>query len=81
IQGRKLVITSADGTPDIFEMPRHMVDFKANKRFGNHVSLSLRIQNILNQSTKRTYFGDGYEQDYDAYRFGTTYLLGLSYKL
>ncbi|MFZ9942528.1 MAG: TonB-dependent receptor domain-containing protein [Bacteroidia bacterium] len=81
IQGRKLVITSADGTPDIFEMPRHMVDFKANKRFGNHFSLSLRVQNILNQSTKRTYYGDGYEQDYDAYRWGTTYLLGLSYKL
>ena len=81
IQGRKLVITSADGTPDIFEMPRHMVDLKANKRFGNHLSLSLRVQNLLNQSTKRTYYGDGYEQDYDAYRFGTTYLLGLSYKL
>lgn len=81
IQGRKLVITSADGTPDIFEMPRHLVDFKANKRFGNHFSLSLRIQNILNESTKRTYYGDGYELDYDTFRFGTTYLLGLSYKL
>ncbi|MEY3342802.1 MAG: hypothetical protein RL090_486, partial [Bacteroidota bacterium] len=81
IQGRKLVITSADGTPDVFEMPRHLLDFKANKKLGTKFALSLRIQNILNESVSRQYYGDSYEQDYDTYRFGTTYLLGLSYKL
>lgn len=81
IQGRKLVITSADGTPDVFEMPRHLLDFKANKKLGSKFAMSLRIQNILNEAVSRQYYGDSYEQDYDTYRFGTTYLLGFSYKL
>ena len=34
VQGEKLVFTSTDGTPDIFEQPIHMVDLKATKTLG-----------------------------------------------
>jgi hypothetical protein len=64
LQGSKLVITSSDGTPDVFEMPRHLLDFKANKKIGDHFGISLRIQNILNEPISRQYTGKGYTQDY-----------------
>jgi len=82
IQGEKLIFTSTDGTPDIFEMPRHILDFKASKTLGQHFGVSLKVQNILNQSIRRSYlFDDDSTLDYDRYTYGTTFTLGFSYKL
>ncbi|MBK6639741.1 MAG: TonB-dependent receptor [Bacteroidetes bacterium] len=82
IQGKKLVFTSTDGTPDIFEMPRHNLDLKISKKLSKHFNVSLKVQNILDESTRRSYIYDNDDTlDYDRYTYGTTYTLGFSYKL
>jgi TonB-dependent receptor len=82
IQGKKLVITSVNGNPDIYEMPRNQLDFKVSQRLGKHFSISLKLQNLLDEPFRRAYvFDDDSTIDYDYYKFGRTYTLGLTYSL
>ncbi|MCX6296035.1 MAG: TonB-dependent receptor, partial [Bacteroidetes bacterium] len=83
IQGPRLVIGSNNKSiPDVYELQRHLLDFKISKKFGKHLSASFTIKDILNSKITRAYkFNDGYDVIYDQYRWGTNYLLGISYKL
>ncbi len=83
VQGRRLAIASSASTiPDVYEMPRNMFDFKVTKKLGKHFSASLTIRDILNTSIRRAYiYADGTKVDYDKFRYGTNYVLGISYKL
>ncbi|MCW3083329.1 MAG: hypothetical protein JWP12_695 [Bacteroidetes bacterium] len=83
IQGPRLVIGSNNKSiPDVYELPRHLLDFKVTKTFGKHFSVSFTIKDLLNSKITRAYkFDDGYNVIYDQYRWGTNYLLGVLYKL
>lgn len=83
IQGPRLVIGSDNkAIPDIYELPRHSLDFKLTKKLGKHFNASFTIKDILNSKVTRAYkFDTGYDILYDQYRWGTNYLLGISYKL
>jgi outer membrane receptor protein involved in Fe transport len=83
IQGPRLVIGSNNKSiPDVYELQRHLLDFKVTKKIGKHFSASFTIKDILNSKVTRAYkFDDGYDVIYDQYRWGTNYLLGISYKL
>jgi hypothetical protein len=80
VQGARLVITSANpAIPDVYEMPRHLLDVKVNKRFGKHFNVNLTVRDILNSPVTRTY--KDWDIEYDEYHYGTSYVLGVSYKL
>jgi hypothetical protein len=93
VQGPKLVILGLHGAsyiPDVYEMPRHLLDFKASKSIGKHFSVSVKIQDILNAPVRREYklsgaetngLYNGYLVEYDKYTWGTNYVFSLSYKL
>lgn len=82
VQGPRLAITSTDGTPDIYELPRHMLDLKISKTLGKHFSVSLNIRDLLNAPVRRSYnFQDGWKIDYDRFRFGTNYLFSVLYRI
>ncbi len=83
VQGPRLVIGSNNkAVPDIYELQRHLLDFKISKKFGKHFSLSFTIKDLLNAPIKRAYiYEDGEELLFDKYRWGTNYLVGISYKL
>lgn len=83
VQGPRLVIGSNNkATPDIYELQRHLLDFKVSKKLGKHFSVSFTIKDILNSPVKRAFkYEDGDEIIFDQYRWGTNYLLGISYKL
>lgn len=84
VQGPKLAVVASTGVaaPDVFEMPRHMIDFKATKKLGDHFSVSLAARNLLNAPMLRMYkFDSGYQLDFDRYTWGTNYNLTISYKL
>lgn len=82
IQGPKLVLTSTEDDPDIFELPRHLLNFKVNKTLTKHFSLSVTIRNVLNAPIRRSYgFDEGFLLDFDRFTYGTNFILGLSYKL
>jgi len=82
VQGPRLVIAgSVKGRPDVYEIPRHLVDFKVSKTIGKHYLASLTIRDILNSPVRRAYdLPSGYV-DYDNFRYGTNFLVSFAYKL
>jgi TonB-dependent receptor len=81
VQGPRLVFAGLAVTPDVFEMPRHMIDIKLTKNIGKYFGVSFTVRDILNATIKRAYkFGDSYKLVYDTYRFGTNYVLSIFYK-
>jgi hypothetical protein len=67
---------------NVFELPRHLLDIKITKTLGKHFSASFTIRDILNAPIRRSYnLDEGWTVDFDKYRFGTNYLLAISYKL
>ncbi|MEY4593949.1 MAG: hypothetical protein RIQ47_359 [Bacteroidota bacterium] len=83
LQGPRLVIASdVKEVPDIYELPRNVIDIKATKKLGNHFTASLTIKDLLNAPIRRNYnYQDGFELDFDYFRFGTIIQAGITYKL
>ncbi|NVO20400.1 MAG: carboxypeptidase-like regulatory domain-containing protein [Bacteroidetes bacterium] len=83
LQGPRVITTgSYKDIPDVYEMPRNLVDLKILKNFGKHYSLSLKVMDLLNTSITRAYkIGNNYDFVYDNYKYGTSYILAFSYKL
>jgi hypothetical protein len=76
------VITGAfKGWADVYELPRHLVDFKVSKKIGDHFTASLTVRDILNSPVLRAYDLPTGWFDFDRFRYGTTYLLSIGYKL
>ncbi len=82
VQGPRLVIAgSIKGRPDVYEIPRHLVDFKLSKNIGKHYVASITVRDILNAPVRRAYkLPSGYV-DYDRFRYGTNFLVSFAYKL
>lgn len=82
VQGPRLVLTSTDGAPDIYELPRHLLDFKISKSLWKHFTTSFTVRDILSSPIRRSYnFTEGWLLDFDNYVYGTNYILSISYKL
>lgn len=83
--------TNADRTrvlyPDVYEMPRHLLDFTANKTFKNNVSIKLGITDLFNQKSiflqdanEDEKFEKNNDQILQSSRPGTLFTLGIGYK-
>lgn len=82
VQGPRLVITGTiKGVPDVYEIERHLIDFKISKKLGKHFSISLTARDLLNAPVRRAYKLPSGWFDYDKFRYGTSYILGVAYKL
>jgi outer membrane receptor protein involved in Fe transport len=82
VQGPRLVLTGIlKGRPDVYEMPRNTIDIKITKTLGGHFSTSLTIRDLLNAPVLRAYKTPAGYVDFDRFRYGSTFQLGLSYKL
>ena len=81
VQGPRLVIAGViKGRPDVYEIPRHLVDLKLSKTIGKHYIVSLTIRDILNSPVRRAYdLPNGYV-DFDKFRYGTNFLFSFAYK-
>jgi hypothetical protein len=82
VQGPRLVIAGVvKGRPDVYEIPRHLLDFKVSKTIGEHYLASVTIRDILNSPVRRSYdLPNGYV-DFDNFRYGTNFLVSFAYKL
>jgi hypothetical protein len=82
VQGPRLVIAGVvKGRPDVYEIPRHLVDLKVSKTIGEHYSASITVRDILNSPVRRAYdLPNGYV-DFDNFRYGTNFLVSFAYKL
>jgi len=86
VQGHKLsLVTKGELKPDIFELPRHLLDFKVSKSLGKHFGVSFKVRNILNAakrySYERSFYNNVWKYDFNRYAYGTNYGLSFSYKL
>ncbi len=82
VQGPKLAfVTITNEQPDVYEMPRHMLDFKVTKSIGKHFSLELKIRDILDTRNRWAYDYNNYSVEYEGYSYGTNYSFSISYDL
>ena len=82
IQGSRIVIDGFGNIPDVYERPRNLVDLKVTKKLAKHFAVSIKVRDLLNAPIVRSYkFPAGFILDYDRYRYGTNYVLALSYNL
>ncbi len=49
IIGKRIFAVGTFGTPDIYEMPRNLLDVAVSKTFGKYTNVKLSVQDIFNQ--------------------------------
>jgi hypothetical protein len=88
IQGTRYPSDQTLAVPNVYEMPRHLLDFKISKNLFKRFNLSITIKDILNAPIRRSYsYIDAsdeevdYYLDFDKQTYGTNYLMSLSYKI
>jgi outer membrane receptor for ferrienterochelin and colicin len=82
VQGARLVIDGNSGIPDIYELPRNLLDCKISKTLGKHFAISFKVNDILDAPVVRAYkFPQGFKADFDKYNWGTNYIFSAAYKL
>lgn len=86
--GRRIFIIGFDAYPDIYEMPRNMLDATANIRITKQFDLKLGVGDVFNQANvllqdanKDGVFDRVNDQIIQSFRPGRTYMAGLSYRL
>jgi TonB-dependent receptor len=85
IFGDRLFAVSRQGTPDIYERAYGTLDFKMSQGFGEHLTASFSVKNILDPEKKFSYRLDNGLVDkeflYSSYKAGTSFGVSLAYKL
>jgi outer membrane receptor protein involved in Fe transport len=80
IAGPKIIKISQYQTPDILEMPVHMLNLTATKSLTKNFSVKIKVKNLLNQKYRQSYILAEEEYYYRNKSLGTKYELGISYK-
>jgi outer membrane receptor protein involved in Fe transport len=84
VQGPRLAVVSTQPEliPDVYELQRHLLDFRVAKQIGKRFTITVTVKDILNSPVKRSYkLPEGFTVDFDSYRFGTNYNLSISFKI
>lgn len=86
--GRRLAYIGYDGYPDIYEMPRNVIDLTITKTFNNRFSLKANFNDLLNQESLWLQDGNGDkvfsrtdDQSIARYKNGRLFGLTLTYKV
>ena len=86
--GSRLAFNAANGTPDVYEVPRHQVDIIASQRLFGGPKIKLTIKNILDQKSKFIHEDVGLEAQkngteyvYESHSIGTSVSMGVSYDI
>jgi len=85
--GKRIYIVGFDDYPDIYEMPRNLLDISITKTFANNIELKIGIGNILDEdavllqdANQDGVFDKNKDQIIQRYKSGRTISVGLSYK-
>ncbi len=84
---RIFAVGSISQDPDIYEMPRHQIDFTVAKRFGAHLEIKAGVQDVLNQRVQLTQDTNvdgkitGIDENIARYRRGQYSTLSVTYRL
>ncbi|HCZ09400.1 MAG TPA: TonB-dependent receptor, partial [Flavobacteriaceae bacterium] len=82
VQGKTLQVVGVSNVPDIYTMPFNSLNMRVEKKFGvdRKTALSLKINNILNDTRRSEFVSYGIQSDYFFSRLeeGITFSLGFS---
>ena len=85
--GARIFIIGFDVYPDIYQMPRNIIDFNVSKKFKNNIEMKLSLGDLLNQevlllqdANNNGKFERKEDQVIQRYRPGMTVSFGVSYK-
>jgi outer membrane receptor for ferrienterochelin and colicin len=85
--GPRIFIIGFDAYPDIYEMPRNIMDFTLSKMLTKHLELKLGVGDVFNQpmtllqdANADGKFSRSDDQIIQNYRYGRTYSVGLGYR-
>ncbi|MDQ3015554.1 MAG: TonB-dependent receptor, partial [Bacteroidota bacterium] len=81
VSGQKLYNISLFATPDIYEQPVSMLNFKIAKRFAENYQVSFTAKNILDSISRKTLDFNGKEYVAEAYPMGRTFGISLTYQI
>jgi outer membrane receptor protein involved in Fe transport len=84
VQGPRLAVVPGAGSqaPNVFLMPRNVVDLNFSKRLGDHFIAGFKIRDLINNPVRRAYdFDAGYLLNFDSFRWGTTFQLNVTYTI
>ncbi|MEZ4903338.1 MAG: TonB-dependent receptor [Spirosomataceae bacterium] len=86
--GRRIIAVGFEAYPDLYEMPRNVIDLTFSKGLNQRWTIKGGIQDLLNQpwrimqdSNKDGKFVSGTDFDVQKYRTGQVFSLGFSYRL
>lgn len=81
--GRRLTFNALGATPDVYEEPRHNLDFQFSQKMFLGASLKIGVKNIMDEDVKMVHDKLGLpneeEKVYLQYKTGRTYSIGMSY--
>ena len=81
VSGAKISYISIGGTPNIYELPRHSLNFNIGHSFENGFGLKLSASNILNAKYHQAITFKGEEYSVQQNDLGMGYSIGLSFKI
>ena len=77
---KQIVAVGFEGLPDIYQQPRHQLDFVIAKEFGKHFELKFSAANLLNSPFTRTQGEDDTGDNVmDEYTKGMDFSIGAGY--
>ncbi len=81
ISGQRLYNISLFATPDVYEQPVSMLNFKASKRIGRNYQMSFTARNILNPTLMKTLDFNGTSYAAESFKLGRTLGVSLVYQI
>jgi outer membrane receptor protein involved in Fe transport len=86
VTGKRIVFVGSEDYPDVYEMPRHQLDFNASYTFKKGIELSFNANDLINQETILLQDGNlngklerNKDQRLQEFRTGTQYTFGVKY--
>ncbi|MCA9599684.1 MAG: TonB-dependent receptor [Myxococcales bacterium] len=78
--GPRISAVGTQGLPDVYEQPRHQLDFSAGQGIGKHFEVKFTATNLLNAPYNFTQGKDARDDNIvQKYTIGSTFSLGASY--
>ena len=81
VSGKKLYNISLFATPDVYEQPMSLLNFKLSKKIAEYYQVSFTARNILNAINEKTYDFHGKEYVAESNSIGRTFGFSLTYHL
>jgi outer membrane receptor protein involved in Fe transport len=82
VQGPSLVkVTVSVFHPDIYVMPRHVIDAKITKRFGKHITAEFKVRDLLGTPVVWMYENRDDIKDHRRLKFGASYSFAMQFDL